>query len=306
MLYIWFILIGILCCIPVKAQELTLYIIPSPEEIDWTSPSSLMRTTLSNQFKDSPGPVDYPLGHIYVELKHPERGEKVLTGITRDHHNSAVRKIFRKGYGMGILFADIEGRLQGTGEVQKSLDALLGEGAMSFITFKISEDAYSRLLDYLFQYRNLELDGIYNGLNRPRECLGAGCAAFGMSFLEVAGIDFSHWAEDWSVNIDVPDRLIGGLGVNNRHVSLLRLLLSFNWAREGEDYFSFEVYEPYLMHQWVMNRQYSPNQPDEPEFKTTRKKNAVGIEIDLSHHAVPNCPLFVCPGLRSETPYSRH
>lgn len=303
MLRLLLVVIGLYFCLSLKAQELTLYIIPAPAEIDWQSPSSLMRTTLANQFKSSPGPVDYPLGHIYVGLRHPEKDEEILTGMTRDHKNSAIRKIFREGYGMGILFADIEGRLQSVEEVQKSIDALVVTGGMSFVSFKISEDAYYRLLEYYLHYKKFDLGSIYNGLNRPRECLGAGCAAFAISFLDLAGIDYTPWLEDWSLNVEVPDRLIGGLGVNNRHVSLLRLLLSNNWARNNEASFSFEVFEPYYMHQWVLNLHQKNNPFNEPGMERIKRDESPGILIDFSHKPTPQSPIFVCPEIELSDSY---
>ena len=279
-------------------QELTLYIVPSPVQISWDSPSELMRTTLVNQFKNSPGPVDYPLGHIYVGLRDEDRGIEILTGMTRDRRNSANSKIFRKGYGMGILFADIEGRMQETEEVRKSLEALNESGEMSYITFSLPEAAFERLIKYYEEYSEAGYCSIYNGLNRPREGLGAGCAMFSISFLEVAGIDYSPWWSDWSEYVKVPERLIGGLGINNRHVSLVKLALSRNWARDGEPYLPFEVFEPWNMHQWVVGFHQHPEEVAKkyPELELVRNSPVPGVHINARDLEAPEAPIFLHRG----------
>ncbi|TVR89117.1 MAG: hypothetical protein EA411_03220 [Saprospirales bacterium] len=272
-----------------KGQELSLYIVPSPVEINWESPSKLMRTSLVNQFANSPGPVDYPLGHIYVGLHCSESGVDILTGMTRDHRNSAFSKTFREGYGMGILFADIEGRLQNTEEVRTSVDALMEAEAMSFLSFEVSEEVFERLVYYYENYRESGFCSIYNGLNRPREGLGAGCAKFAISFLKVAEIDFSPWRSEWIEFVKVPERLIGGMGINNRHVSILRLLLSANWAKEGEKYVPFEVYEPWNIHQWVLAQHEKPD----GKIGIIEKSGNPGVIMDFTNSDPPQTPVFI-------------
>lgn len=268
-------------------QELTLYVIPSPTEMVWDSPSSLMTSTLRNHLKSLTGPSDYDLGHIFVELSHEKRGEKLLTGMTRSKPNTASSKIFRQGYGLGILFADLPGRLQRTKEVKASIEPLMESGNLSFITFQLSEANYDRLLQYYAEYKSRGFGSIYNGLNKPREGLGAGCAEFSMSFLDVAGIDHNNWRRAWEIRVKVPEKLVGGVGINSRHVSILQLLLVNRWAKETEPHLVFEVVEPFYMHRWIS--QMHAQLPDEhrENLRAAKKLNSIGLIVDHSEKSPP-------------------
>lgn len=290
---------AVLWSVAVNSQELIIYVVPSPGEINWKSPSSLMLSTFSNTLKTKLSKAEYPIGHLYIGLRHNERQEEYWSGTTRAPKNSTNRKVLREGYGMGILFADIEGRLQQTHEVKSSIAAIENNQSSSYLRIALSEENYDRLRDYLIEYDIRSYWEIYNGLNMPRKGLGAGCAEFGMSFFEVAGIDISEWKEDWSVEVAVPDRLIGGLGLN-KHISVLKLFLSRKWAKEDEPHFIFSVFEPNQMHQWIKDKWTNSKEESNSQWMAEKNSTVKGLFLDQSDVPPPEDPLFFIVHEREE------
>jgi hypothetical protein len=273
-----------------SGQELILYIVPPPAEISWESPRDLMRTTLFNQFRRSIRQTTYPLGHLYIGLIHEENGIEIWTGMTREHLNTAGQKVMREGYGMGILFADIEGRLQETEEIIQSIEKIEQFGESSFLRFAVSEETFLRLTGYLKEYTKRNYGDIYNGLNRPREGLGAGCAAFGESFLQLAGIPYEQWLSDWSAEIRIPENLTGGNRFK-RHVTITRQLLTVKWASKDEPHYLFSVMDPFIMHHWVIEKWNS----DEEDilWKKEKRSKSKGLFWDFSHLPTPKESIFI-------------
>ena len=278
-----------------NGQELIVYVVPPPEKINWESPSTLMRTTFSNTLKTTFGSKQYPIGHLYIGLRHRENGEELWTGISRAPKNSTNRKVIREGYGLGILFADIEGRLQLTDEVKESISNIEENFSSSYLRIDLSEENYQRLKDYVIEYDQRNYASIYNGLNKPRKGLGAGCAEFGMSFFEVAGIDVSVWKDSWSVEVLVPENLVGGFG-SNRHISLLKILLTRKWASEEDPHFVFRVFEPYLMHQWIEEQWSTEGEKLSCGWVTEKNSEVKGLFLDKTEHVSPEDPIFLMAG----------
>jgi len=278
-----------------SGQELIVYVVPPPESINWESPSTLMRSTFSNTLKTKLGPKEYPIGHLYIGLRHLENGEELWTGTTRATRNSTNRKVLRKGYGLGILFADIEGRLQVTEEVKASMANIEERHPSSYLRIDLSEENYQRLKEYLIEYDQRNFGSIYNGLNKPRKGLGAGCAEFGISFFEVAGIDISDWVDEWAVEVLVPESLVGGFG-SNRHVSLLKLLFSRNWATEDDPHFVFRVFEPYLMHHWIVDQWVEEGEELASGWVSEKNSKVRGLSLDQSEVYPPEDPIFLLVG----------
>ncbi len=196
---------------------LTLYTIPANRQMDFRSPQRLVWSALENAMHISFKTRKHAMGHVFVELSGPDSA--VFTGSTKEKLLKSGRNEVLNGSGLGILFMGIDGRLEFNDEITKDLNYHYRKGNIAFIEAKISRENYERLHYYLAEYQARGYDAVYNGYNSPREGLGAGCTAFGLSFFEVAGILPLHWSEQWSVSVEVPHRLIGG-PINNKRIPL--------------------------------------------------------------------------------------
>ena len=143
---------------------------------------------------------------------------------------------------------------------------------------------------YLQEYKQKGYHLSYNGLNKPREGLGAGCSAFALSFLEVGGLDSLLPVQEWQVKVRVPGRLLGGGKLFGRSVQFFKLLLAGHWAsKEGGAGRDLMLYEPTKLYNWIMNK-HNTLQTDSPV--KTKKGSAPGLVIDCSKLPPPDEPIW--------------
>ncbi len=238
------------------------------------------------------------MGHVFIELGGPD--QKIFTGSTKHKLLSSGREELLNGYGLGILFRGIEGRLEFDGEITKYMDYHYRKGKIVFLKAAINEDLYNRLYFYLTEYQERGYDSIYNGLNQPRAGLGAGCTAFGLSFFDVAGLLIPEWYEHWKIEVKVPHRLIGG-PITGQRVPLTKVARAKSWAKENEDYELFKIIDPLLIYNWVqvywekLNAEQIDDMFHDHGIRAEQRSRAKGIFIDFEHAEVPEEPVFLNP-----------
>ena len=148
---------------------------------------------------------------------------------------------------------------------------------------------YNRLRYYLIEYESRGYDVIYNGANKPREGKGAGCTAFAISFLEVAGFLKEEWASKWTAKVRVPFELIGHL-INDNKVSPLKVLKKRNWAPFDENHVETCFYDPNYMHRWILDQF---NDRGSKEAIPIQNNMAIGLEFDYRQKACPHETVFI-------------
>lgn len=269
--------------------------------MDFTSPQRLAWSALENAMHVNLKSRKHAMGHVFVEISGPD--DKVFTGSTKEKLLRSGRDEVMSGSGLGILFMGIDGRLEFDEEITKDLNYHYKRGSIAFIEAKISHENYERLLQYLEEYQARGYDAIYNGFNSPREGLGAGCTAFGLSFFEVAGILPWHWSSQWSVSVEVPHRLIGG-PINNKRIPLEKVFFTGTWAKEHEDSKTFTITDPYLIYYWILEHWQLLNNDAEKGMEklgantvieAVLRGKAKGLVVDFSHIPPPNEPIFIQP-----------
>ena len=282
-----------LLCSAVSAQELTLYTIPAPSEINWTSPNTLLRGAVANNLTTQHKGAKRAIGHVFIQLKHEGRGELILTGSsTQKDADNSKDLVLKEGYGLGILFHGIPGRLEKTQDLLDEIPDRFKSGKISYIRFLLNDATYDRLKTYLEVYTKRGYGNIYNGLNRPREGLGAGCSAFGIGFLEVAGLMHPTWRERWPVRVRIPMELIGGTYNSSNKVSVWSIVKARRWAEAHEPHMLLELYEPVYIHQWILEEWRKEFQAKTGRVKLLKRDKAFGLEYDCRHLPTPTEPIF--------------
>ena len=274
---------------PVVAQELTLYSMPSPREIDWSSPMSLARGSLLNRLTFHHVKHKHAIGHVFIELR--DKNGAVFTGSVPAKENSSQRWVLKEGYGLGILFAPIEGALDSSEGLQAELVDRYQSGRIGFIRFLLNQQTYDRLQTYFKDYQARGFNKIYNGLNRPREGLGAGCSAFGISFLEVAGLMHPVWKKLWPIEVRIPTKLIGG-PITRQKVPLTKVLSVFRWARPDEPHQVLTLYEPYKIWDWIVKTWNQEKAQPTHKVGLMLRGKAKGLVYDCRHLPCPTEPIF--------------
>lgn len=265
-----------------STSNMTLYFIPSPVGMDWSTPSKLAvsalknRLTLKSRF----------MGHVFVELKCGEKRE--ITGMVGQNFDY-LRQLLVENRGLGILYHSFEGRLEDAAEVDAELKTLAESGErLNFVNYNLNAPTCERLMTYLKEYREKNVGRYYGLANRPLYGEGAGCSAFGASFVEVAGLMDSDLKDAWSNTINIPMKFAGP-PLKDEGVNLLKLMLAGGkWADEKEPHKKLFFWEPDRMFRWVNSQLAKPGM----NMSTTTFGKARGLVIDKTHYPAPEGPIF--------------
>lgn len=271
--------------------QLTLYFFNTPKGINWNSPKDLLFSVLINSltFKS------HSIGHVAVELSCPQNNYYNLTGMTNleDPYKKDIL-VHREGF--NVIFKGIKGRLENTSDLTTELTNEFKTGErVNFLTIKISDSNCLKLSTYLEEYKQIgekeNFKDWYGLPNRPRYKEGGGCSAFGVSFLEVAGILRPEYVKNWSYFIRVPKSLIGDEENKVGIIKLLTLSKDENrWARETENHRDIFFWDPDAMNSWIKK---ISAQNDSAPFTKVKFLNSIGLYIDESSIEANNSPIWL-------------
>jgi hypothetical protein len=286
--------------------ELTLYFYPSPWGMDWSSPQKLANCVLRNQFNFH----GRSIGHVHVELKRPKNvcqdfPEHLITGMSQKNKTEERKLLLIDQIGLGILFHDLQGTLEDHEESFQDILKRYKIGSLSFLNFLISKESFIQVHRYIEEYKKLQCDEHYGLANRPLYQEGAGCTAFAASTLEVAGILLDEFKTNWTQNLLIPKKLIGGYYKNdeyfgenskrglkisqlsqdssyNQKVSFFEILLKKNsWAKPHEPHREIFFWDPDLMHAWTTSiTQNYYKIKDLKIISVTKRENVLGLILD--------------------------
>lgn len=235
------------------ADSLTIHVIRSPFGINWSKPQKLAFSTLANQIGGS-----HTIGHAYVEVKcEGEDGIKPyesITGMTTEDNIEERQLLLKDKIGFGIFWHNFQGRFQKNEEIHEDLAKMSKEKRVRAIEFFITASTCRRLQKYTQDFEYQEYWRTYGLANRPLEKEGAGCTAYAVSFLQVAGIPLTDFEKHWSKTINIPMRYIGGPLNPGRRIDIFKL--AFNpaagkWAGHKSSGKEIFFWDPDAMYKWA-------------------------------------------------------
>lgn len=282
--------------VPARADELTLHVYPTYFGLDWGTPGSLARSALLNSLPDLVTHNGTSIGHVTVDVdcqagpKEPPR--RVVTGMTQEDLGESQRLLLGQGLGLGILFHDFKGKLEDRQGIEERLQKRAAKGSSSFVTFRLAPKACRRLVRYFDEYQAKGYGAHYGLPNRPLHREGAGCSAFGVSFVKTAGLLSPELLAAWSTTIAVPLRYVGG-PLTGRRVALWKLLFSrgTHWAQSGEPSKSVFFYDPEAIHAWILAKA----KAREAGYEVKMLGRSSGIVFDPVKAPVPSGPVWEAP-----------
>lgn len=230
-----------------------------------------------------------PLGHVAVELV--KDGDTLLTGMVADRNKEFFRSLFREKSGLGILFKIIDGHLEEKSALGAEIYKRTISGRIAFLRFHINDSSYYYMREYIDSFRVLGYDQLYNGLNEPRHGAGAGCSAFGMSFLELINALDPDYTRSWLRDVPVPDRLIGA-PLSELRVGVEKVFFSFGWAKDKTPHTHIRLYDPDLMYRWIEKKYREALQDKNGIYKPVIFNSAIGLERDYKQLCKPQLPMF--------------
>ncbi len=166
---------------------ISILVIPPGGPLDWTTPTTLTKSSVASKLKGELAKqlgrvkLPHPIGHLHVKMS-CDGVEIPLTGQTGGGSEYATLLD-----GVGASFHTFPGDLDVTAAVQPDVDARLKSGKIAGMNFKITGKMCKHLKGYIDEYVKRGAHKYYGGQFRPRRWEGAGCSAFGVSFIEVGG-----------------------------------------------------------------------------------------------------------------------
>lgn len=274
-------LVFLLASSPVFANELSLYFIPSPKGVDWSSPRASLVSGLKNKLSFAP----HFMGHAWVELKCGDRHE--LTGMT-DVDPDYFSKVIFEQRGMGVFFHSFPGRMENKEDIEKELQDYFKNGGMNFVRFNLNPPQCARALQYLDEYRKNNVGRYYGLANRPRHGEGSGCSAFAVSFPDVLDILDQEMKEAWSYHIKIPHELAGP-PIKDETVNVFKILGRDTWASDNEKHIPLSFWSPDKMYTWVQEK----SNQKRSGYTVTKIENVQGVVFDKSHFPAPEGPIWL-------------
>ncbi len=270
-----------------------LYFFPTQYKFEWDSPQILAKSVIRNNFLPSKYKYRASIGHVSVELK---CGEYFYdhTGMTTLDKNEDTDLVLKKKIGLGVMFYPMAGKLQTISEITKDIKERMGGEDISWVKYKINEFTCFRLKEYLTIYRQENLEQVYGLVFNPRRKEGAGCSAFAMSFLEIAGILTDEHRLNWSRHLNT-NKDLNAYNGSSKSVSIFKMALGINsktWAKSPSDGIPISFWEPNLMHEWTKRTFDLENQRHVGIYELESYGKSKGIVYDARLKIPDLGPLF--------------
>ncbi len=275
------------------AQQMILYAMPSPFPLNWRSPHTLFMSYMENLLVHTGYPHHrHPLGHLLIELR--DTAHYALIGAVAESRAEMFNSVTREHYGLGALFTTFRGKVETEADNYHQLADRYPKGDIAYIKFLLNEETFARLWKYLQEYRDRGYDKKYNGHNQPRKGEGAGCSAFAISFIELAGLLDTSTLDKWQVKVDVQDKLIGGPEGGNKRISTLKMAFTQRWAdTTRQAYKPLAYYEPRYVYEWITTAWDAPAAT--LKYGIQHRGNAKGLVIDRRNHPSPDGSIWLIP-----------
>lgn len=232
--------------------EVTLYAINSPKRLDWTTPRSLLISTVKNYARLGNGRKSiHKIGHAYLGFKCDGK-EEIISGMTSGPGFDAKNDLFREKVGMSVLLMDNPGHFQDHDESYNDIMYLTGAYRVNALKIEISNEKCLKMQEWYDRYSSSS-HFIYGGVDkRPLKGEGSGCTAYAMSYFEYADIDFSFFNKAFGRTIFIPQELMGGELGQDRDVrvkTLYKSRIPLDQKDEGD--LQVDLYDPNDMYYWI-------------------------------------------------------
>lgn len=278
------------------ADSVTLHLFRSPKGIDWSTPWKMTVSTLHNSLVNTGSKRAFSISHVYAEINCNSTGEHIYRGQTSIKESGERELIFKKKYGMGVMFHTYEGEYEKEKEVLSGINDYDGDERYGTFTALISPQTCQRMLQYEREYEARGYWRMYSGLQAdPLKGEGSGCSAYAVSYFRVGGL-MEAFTDEWKNIIDVPKRFVGGPLTGNK-VNITKILFRprAQWS-DKEPHIHLEAWNPEEMLRWVQ-RVYDviDGGGELAGYQTwvSRNGDSKHLTVDLSDKPTPTGPIWL-------------
>ena len=194
------------------AGQLTILVTPTQQDLDWTSPNTLIRSALREAASENEivarGEAALPhfIGHAHLSL---DCGELSIP-LTGQTGGGQEWKSIADGF--GAMFRAFPGTLNefpgpDNDAVVEDVRLRHASGRILRMSFDVNRRMCQRLHAYHEEYKRRRAYEHYVASARPRRFEGGGCATFATSFLEVGGlVDRKDFTPLWAKSVLIGNR----------------------------------------------------------------------------------------------------
>lgn len=231
---------------PCFAARLQVFVLAPPIEINWSSPKSLLETTVESSTKSSFA-VD---GHIAVAI---EGVSRVLTSMASSNPLQTSAKTLMSGLGLSALFYDFSGQLDTSSKTRDLIEKARASGRLAEIDIPVEDSQVDQMMQFLQDWIRHGSFRHYQGGHIASQGVGAGCADFVMYFMNKA-LKGRAPLKAWMREVYLPYALTPGKGPNPvKKVSPVKILNEGSaWASSSRDGYFFMIPDPELIYRWVL------------------------------------------------------
>ncbi len=280
------------------ADEIKLHFMRSPRGIKWSSPWAFAISAIRNSLVRGDGRRTYSIGHVFVELKCDSTGTHIFRGMTSESTSTKIERnlIFKKRYGLGIIFHTYAGKLEKDASIVSDLSDYEGSARRAELAIDVSPEACARMVTYVEEFEAKGYGKLYSGLQAdPLKGEGAGCSAFAVSFLRVGGLMDPEF-EAWKQVIDVPKRYIGG-PLTGYRINPLKFLGNpyTRWSNQIP-HINLAAWDPESMHRWVGQVYQEVSEgtyPGQWAGEASRDGETLKVRLDMRQREVPTGPFWI-------------
>ncbi len=285
-----------------QIHELTFYLIPSPDPIEWESPAKLYTSFKKGYIKNYLVKEKYLLGHLFIKVSTPLVEEPFLIGIASASNKEKRRLFLKEKIGFSILNVGLKGRIESSGELKKKIEKYAQREEIAQIKFRVNARGMERVLEFIDTFsikfnEHYAPSDFYGGGFYPRyHYEGAGCTALGMALIDLCGIPLGQF-DPWLVTVKIPMDIIGGEFNNGKKISVRKMKRSHHWysgeGKENVDFVTYSVYDPSIIYQWTLDQLKNPSLVNDSLYIPYFDANIPGLFADFSSLSIPeNEPIF--------------
>jgi hypothetical protein len=285
-----------------QPHELTFYLIPSSEPIEWESPSKLYTSFRKGYLKNLLVREKYLLGHLFIKVSSPLIEEPFLIGISSASQKEKRKLFLKEKIGFSILNVGLKGRLESTGELKEKIEIYTQREKIAQIKFRVNPKGMKRVLEFIETFSTKFNDqyapsDFYGGGFYPRyQYEGSGCTALGMALIDLCGIPLQQF-NPWLVQVKIPMEIIGGEFNNGKKIPAKKMRRAHHWHSgegiEDVDFTTYSIYDPSIIYHWIFDQLKSPENIKNSTFEPYFQNNIPGLFVDFSKLPIPEDePIF--------------
>ncbi len=255
-----FFLLGLSLCsflnLAHATSELKVHVISPPAPLDWSSPQTLLKTTLANSTKSTLEISGHMIIEISTDEPNPYHVTHLITAMGSKHPWTVTGTELSQGLGLSALYALYPGKLNSATESLRQLKTAKKEGRLATLQVRLSSSDLQNSLDFLNRWIQHGSFRHYGGGHLVGNGYGAGCADFAVYFLNIAlhgKAPLTEWMREVYLPYDLLkyDRPDGTVSP----VSVFKILHSTEpWGNSSHTGKYFTIPDPELVFGWIKKR----------------------------------------------------